>query len=228
MQNSRWYSRYCWPLRFQPLMCRGRPSAVGRKEATARKWLGAINTTPTTSIQFTQAFQSSTFNTRASTPFKDTIKASNLSKFHNWDKWSLVISDLRERDPCVICRSCRLVFAIVFSSSSFLFFKRLVIKARDTNCVVVLVGSKWPIWLRRKLTRSRWPLKETRSLWPPQWGVGLQEPNLGKTNHRVIRFICLWFVFALSFGLDFIPNANLACRLCLKFINFGFAYSPLL
>jgi hypothetical protein len=26
------------------------PSAVGRKEATGRKWLGAINTTPTTSI----------------------------------------------------------------------------------------------------------------------------------------------------------------------------------
>jgi hypothetical protein len=43
----------------------------------------AINTTPTTSIYFTQAFQSSTFNTRASNPFQDTIKASNLSKFHN-------------------------------------------------------------------------------------------------------------------------------------------------
>jgi hypothetical protein len=26
----------------------------------------------------------------------------------------------------------------------------IVIKARDTNCVVVLVGSKWPNWLRRK------------------------------------------------------------------------------
>jgi hypothetical protein len=31
-------------------------------------------------------------------------------------------------------------------------------------------------------------LKETRSLWPSQRGVGLQEPNLGKTNHRVIRW----------------------------------------
>jgi hypothetical protein len=147
----------------------------------------------------------------------------------------VIISDYwleRESDPCVICRSCRLVFAIVLSSSSFLFFKRLVIKARYTNFVVVLVGSKWPIWLRRKLTRSRWPfergkgLKETRSLWPPQRGVGLQELDLGKTNHRVIRFICLWFVFALSFGLVFIPNTNPACRLCLKFINFRFAYSP--
>jgi hypothetical protein len=74
------------------------PSVVDRKEATTRKWLRAINTTPTTSIHFTQALQSLTFNTRASNPFQDTIKASNLSKFHNWDKWSLVISDLRERE----------------------------------------------------------------------------------------------------------------------------------
>jgi hypothetical protein len=31
-------------------------------------------------------------------------------------------------------------------------------------------------------------------LWPPQRGVGLQEPNLGKTNPRVTLFICLRFV----------------------------------
>jgi hypothetical protein len=43
--------------------------------------LVAINTTPTTSIHFTQAFQPSTFNTRASNPFQDTFKASNISKF---------------------------------------------------------------------------------------------------------------------------------------------------
>jgi hypothetical protein len=30
---------------------------------------------------------------------------------------------------------------------------------------------------------------------PPQRGVGLQEPNLGKTNHRVSLFICPRFVF---------------------------------
>jgi hypothetical protein len=36
----------------------------------------------------------------------------------------------------------------------------------------------------------------------------LQEPNLGKTNHHVTLFICLRFVFTLSFGLDFISNAN--------------------
>jgi hypothetical protein len=37
-------------------------------------------------------------------------------------------------------------------------------------------------------------LKETRPLWPPQRGVGLREPNLGKTNPRVTLFICLGFV----------------------------------
>jgi hypothetical protein len=66
------------------------PSAVSRKGATTRKWLEAINTTPTTSIHFIQAFHYFTFNTRASNPLQDTLKAFNLSKFHNLDKWSLL------------------------------------------------------------------------------------------------------------------------------------------
>jgi hypothetical protein len=37
-------------------------------------------------------------------------------------------------------------------------------------------------------------LKETWPLWPPQRGVGLREPNLGKTNPRVTLFIFLRFV----------------------------------
>jgi hypothetical protein len=37
-------------------------------------------------------------------------------------------------------------------------------------------------------------LKETRPLWPPQRGVGLREPNLGKTNSRVTLLIRLRFV----------------------------------
>jgi hypothetical protein len=93
------FSRWC-ARADRPDHVRG-PFAVGRIGATARKWLGAINTTPTTSIHYNQVFQSSTFNTRASNPFKDTIKASNLSKFHNWDKWSLVISDLRETERVI-------------------------------------------------------------------------------------------------------------------------------
>jgi hypothetical protein len=118
MHSSRWYSRYCWPLRFQPLMCRGGPSAVDRKGAMARKWLWAINTTPTTSIDLTQALQSFTFNTRASNPFQDTIKASSLSKFHNWDKWSLVISDLREREWSVCYLS---LLSLGFCNCAFFF-----------------------------------------------------------------------------------------------------------
>jgi hypothetical protein len=93
-------------------------SAVGRKGATARKWLGAINTTPTTSIHLTQVFQSSTFNTRASNPLQDTIKASNISKFHNWDKWSLVISDLREREWSVCYLS---LLSLGFCNRAFFF-----------------------------------------------------------------------------------------------------------
>ena len=140
------------------------------------------------------------------------------------------LSDLWERDFRVHLSSCCLDRFLLH----ILVLQALVIKARDTNCVVVLVGSKWHIWLRRKLTRSRWPfergkwLKETRPLCPPQRGVGLQELNLGKTNHRVSLFFCLWFVFALSFGLEFNSNANPDLWLCLKFVNFRFAlFTPL-
>jgi hypothetical protein len=45
--------------------------------------LEAINTTPTTSIHLIQALHSFTFNTRASNPFQDTLKAFNLSKSNN-------------------------------------------------------------------------------------------------------------------------------------------------
>jgi hypothetical protein len=65
-------------------------------------------------------------------------------------------------------------------------------EARYTNCVVVLVGSKW-LFERGK------GLKETWSLWPPQRGLGSLGPNLGKTNHRIIRFIFLVdFFYPLS------------------------------
>jgi hypothetical protein len=61
------------------------PSAIGRKGAMARKWLEVINTTPTTSIHIIQASHSLSFNTRAFTSTKDTIKLPNLSKLHNCD-----------------------------------------------------------------------------------------------------------------------------------------------
>jgi hypothetical protein len=108
------FSRWCAGAD-RPDQGRG-PSAVGRKGAAARKWLGAINTTPTTSIHFTQALQSFTFNTRASNPFKDTIKASNLSKSHNLDKWSLVISDLRGWSVCYLS-----LLSLSFCNRAFFF-----------------------------------------------------------------------------------------------------------
>jgi hypothetical protein len=58
-------------------------------------------------------------------------------------------------------------------------------------------------------------------LWPPQRGVGLREPNLGKTNpvsHS--PFGCDLF-FTLSRGLDYISNANSACS-CIYICKFQF------
>jgi hypothetical protein len=49
-------------------------------------------------------------------------------------------------------------------------------------------------------------------LWPPQRGVGLKEPNLGKTNPRVSPLYSLAICFCtLSRELDYISNANPAC-----------------
>jgi hypothetical protein len=65
-------------------------------------------------------------------------------------------------------------------------------------------------------------LKETRPLWPPQRGVGLREPNLGKTNPRVSLHYSLAICFhALSLGLVFISNTNPACS-CVYICKFQF------
>jgi hypothetical protein len=65
-------------------------------------------------------------------------------------------------------------------------------------------------------------LEETRPLWPPQRGVGLQEPNLGKqisVSHLLIR---LGFVLRpLSRTRFFITNANPACS-CVYICKFQF------
>jgi hypothetical protein len=71
-------------------------------------------------------------------------------------------------------------------------------------------------------------LKETRPLWPPQRGVGLQEPNLGKTNPRVTLFICLRFVFAPSLVDWFIFLTLTRLVVVITFENFSFAlFTPL-
>jgi hypothetical protein len=49
-------------------------------------------------------------------------------------------------------------------------------------------------------------------LWPPQRGVGLLEPNLGKTNPCVSLLYSLAICFAPSRGFDYISNANPACN----------------
>ena len=71
-----------------------------------------------------------------------------------------------------------------------------------------LRGLKWSLRRRRarrtlgSVERGK-GLKETRSLWPPQRGLGLRGPNLGKTNHPclvcLLLVICLFFPF-LSFS----------------------------
>jgi hypothetical protein len=66
-------------------------------------------------------------------------------------------------------------------------------------------------------------LKETRPLWPPQRGVGLQEPNLGKTNPRVTLFICLRFVFPPSLADSFIFLTLTRLVVVFIFVNFSFA-----
>jgi hypothetical protein len=83
------------------------------------------------------------------------------------------------------------------------------------------------IW-EEKLTRSEGPfergkgLKETRSLWPPQWGVGLWEPNLGKTNPCVTLFIRLRFVLhPLTDSFIFLTLTRLI--VVIIFENFSFA-----
>jgi hypothetical protein len=104
---------------------------------TATLVVRAINTLQPPHFKASK-FSSNTFNTRALdfTP-RHKSKDQILSKSQTHSK-DLVAC---ERDICVHLSSCRLDR---FSSSPFLVPKTFVIKARDTNCVVVLVGTKCP------------------------------------------------------------------------------------
>jgi hypothetical protein len=66
-------------------------------------------------------------------------------------------------------------------------------------------------------------LKETRPLWPPQRGVGLQEPNLGKTNLRVSLAYSLGICFAPSLADSFIFLTLTRLVVVFIFVNFSFA-----
>jgi hypothetical protein len=71
---------------------------------------------------------------------------------------------------------------------------------------------------KRKLTRSVDPL------WPPQRGVGLQEPNLGKTNLRVSLAHSFGICFcALSRGLVSLLLTLTRLVVVFIFVNFSFA-----
>jgi hypothetical protein len=66
-------------------------------------------------------------------------------------------------------------------------------------------------------------LKETRPLWPPQRGVGLQEPNLGKTNLRVSLPYSLGICFcALSRRLVSLLLTLTRLVVVFIFVNFSF------
>jgi hypothetical protein len=66
-------------------------------------------------------------------------------------------------------------------------------------------------------------LKETRPLWPPQRGVGLREPNLGKTNPRVSLYysLAICFVPSLADLIIFLTLTRLV--VVIIFENFSFA-----
>jgi hypothetical protein len=65
-------------------------------------------------------------------------------------------------------------------------------------------------------------LKETQPLWPPQQGVGLREPNLGKTNPRVSLHYSLTICFAPSLSWTlFLTLTRLV--VVIIFENFSFA-----
>jgi hypothetical protein len=54
----------------------------------------------------------------------------------------------------------------------------------------------------------------------------LQEPNLGKTNHHVIRFISLVDLFSPSLSDSTLFLTLTPVVVVFKVVNFRFAYSP--
>jgi hypothetical protein len=65
-------------------------------------------------------------------------------------------------------------------------------------------------------------LKDTRPLWPPQRGVGLREPNLGKTNSRVSLHHSLAICFAPSLADLIISLMLTRLVVVIIFENFSF------
>jgi hypothetical protein len=147
--------------------------------------VGAINTPQPPHFKASK-FSANTFNT----------KAIAFNTRHNLSE----SKSLQVQIPLKAIVTRRESFAVIIwalALGSLFFFPILVpatfvIKARDTNCVVVLVGTKCPVDWEEKLTRSRWPfergkgLKETQSSWPPQRGVGVK-PKIGRKKMIIMK-----------------------------------------
>jgi hypothetical protein len=77
----------------------------------------------------------------------------------------------------------------------------------------------------RETVWEREGLKETRPLWPPQRGVGLREPNLGKTNPCVTLHyslaICFCTISLSRTRFLFLTLTRLV--VVFIFVNFSFA-----
>jgi hypothetical protein len=159
--------------------------------------VGAINT-PTTPSFIVSKFSTSQPLTRARHSILDTPKVIKSSPIPHK---ALVTS---ESDLSCSFELLRLDCFLSFILSCVQY--SLETEARDTNCVVVLAGRFCSrlIWEEkahsvRGTVWEREGLKKTRPLWPPQRGVGLREPNLGKTNPRVSLHYSLAICFhALS------------------------------
>jgi hypothetical protein len=146
-----------------------------------------------------------------------------------------VISDLREKVVRVLFVALvAWLFAIVFSFN---------LSCDQLNCNQgkrhqLCGGPCWEVCSRliekKKLTRSEGPfergkgLKKTRPLWPPQRGVGLREPNLGKTNPCVSLPYSLAICFAPSLADSIIFLTLTRLVVVIIFENFSFAlFTPL-
>jgi hypothetical protein len=122
--------------------CPVRPSTVSLPNGHFGGW--GYKYPPTTTLQGIQVFshhiqyKSSRLHSKTQKQRSNPLQVPNT--FQRF-------SGLWERGICVYLSSCCLDR---FSSSPFLVLNTIVIKARDTNCVVVLVGTKCPNWLRRK------------------------------------------------------------------------------
>jgi hypothetical protein len=107
-------------------------------------WLRAINTPNHHNTKHPRILNI-VFSTRAidSTPRHNQSDRSTQSPQSNSSALGLMRGSLG-----FLCCSCLLGLTFIFFS--ILTLKCFVSKARDTNCVVVFTGSKWPVRLRKK------------------------------------------------------------------------------